>query len=171
MKALLVIDVQIGLVSGAYKENEVIAAINKASTVVRAAKGVVIYIRHCHKSYPPLQKDADTWQLDPRLDVKKEDIKLDKTASDAFYKTELAATLEAANVTELMISGLQTEYCVDASCRAALSREYNVVLLADGHTTGDALLKAEQTIEHHNLILSNLAHPTHAITLVSSTDL
>ncbi len=85
---------------------------------------------------------------------------LEKEASDAFYGTDLEEQLRAASVCELIITGLQTEFCVDATCRAALSRDFDVVLVADGHTTGNSHLPAEAIIEHHNKTLANIAHPS-----------
>lgn len=62
--------------------------------------------------------------------------------------------LRSRGVDHLYISGLQTEFCVDASCRSALSKDYQVTLISDGHTTGDADLGAQQIIDHHNWVLS-----------------
>ena len=95
---------------------------------------------------------------------------LDKTASDAFYNTNLHAQLQNLGIRQLILCGLQTEYCVDTSCRAAISLGYDTYLLSDGHTTGDAQLTAAQIIEHHNLVLSQLAHPNGGATLVASQD-
>ena len=65
------------------------------------------------------------------------------------------ATLKDLGVKELLITGLQTEYCVDTACRAALSHGYDVVLVEDGHSTGDADLPAEEIVRHHNALLAN----------------
>ena len=71
----------------------------------------------------------------------------------------------------MYVTGLQTEFCVDASCRSALNHGYDVTLISDAHTTGDAVLKASDTIAHHNYTLQNLAHPYRSITLRASTDI
>ena len=89
---------------------------------------------------------------------------MQKTASDAFYETELEDALHASSIDRVLVCGLMTEFCVDATCRAALSRNYEVTLVSDAHTTGDssqddAQLKAAQIIDHHNRVLANLAHP------------
>ena len=88
---------------------------------------------------------------------------MDKTASDAFYHTELHNVLQAWGIEKLVITGLQTEFCVDTTCRRALSQGYEVTLIADGHTTGDSHMKAAEVVEHHNRVLANLAHPHHNI--------
>jgi nicotinamidase-related amidase len=95
---------------------------------------------------------------------------IEKTASDALYDTRLQATLQASGVDTLMICGMQAEYCVDATCRSALSHGFDVVLLSVCHTTGDSTLTAAQVIQHHNALLANLAHPDHRIVVAWSAD-
>ncbi|MGI9325064.1 MAG: isochorismatase family protein [Pseudomonadales bacterium] len=167
--AALIIDVQVGLVSGAYNETQLLENINRVITAVRAKGGHVVFIQHCHASYQPLMKDNASWALHPALDARGDDTYIEKTASDSFYQTELAEVLDAMNVAELYITGLQTEYCVDATCRAAQGRGYSVNLVEDAHTTGDSQLPAATIIAHHNAVLANLAHPDHPIRLVSSS--
>jgi nicotinamidase-related amidase len=93
---------------------------------------------------------------------------IEKSASDSFYQTTLAAELETLGVQDLVICGLQTEFCVDATARAALSRGYHVTLASDAHSTGDAITPAETTIQHHNYALGNLAHPNGPIKIQTS---
>jgi len=170
MDALLVIDVQQAIITGCYRDKEVLDAINHAAERIRSRNGLVIYIQHCHSSYEPMKKGNSGWQLHPSLTIKENDLFVEKTASDSFYRTDLEALLRDRGVDHLFITGLQTEYCVDASCRSALSKDFEVTLVSDGHTTGHAFLKAQQTIEHHNNVLSNLAHPTNQIALSLSSD-
>jgi len=170
MHALLVIDVQKGLVAGAYNEAAVLQAINLAMSAVRDSGGLIVFIQHCHTTYEPLMKNARGWDLHPSLDARDADIRVEKEASDAFYETDLDVILKAAEVDHVYVTGLQTEFCVDATCRSALSHGYDVTLISDGHTTGDAVLEASATITHHNYALQNLAHPSRNITLCASTD-
>lgn len=167
--ALLVIDVQVGLITGAHAEHEVLAAINRCIQGVRQLQSKVFFIQHCHSSYEPLMRGAQGWQLHPQLDQTTNDAVLEKTASDAFYNTDLHAQLQSAGIQKVIVCGLQTEYCVDTTCRAAISLGYQTSLLSDGHTTGEAQLSAAQIIEHHNLVLSQLAHPNGSATLVTSS--
>ena len=61
---------------------------------------------------------------------------VEKAARDCFYDTALEQTLRKLNVDELVITGLQTEYCMDTACRTALSREFDVTLVANSQSTG-----------------------------------
>ncbi|MCB1686700.1 MAG: cysteine hydrolase family protein [Pseudomonadales bacterium] len=161
--ALLVIDVQVGLISGAFQEPLVLERINQAIGKVRAHGGRVIFIQHNHASFEPMRAGEPGWVLHPGLERSPEDAVVQKTASDAFFDTGLDDTLRTFGIERVLVSGLMTEYCVDATCRAALSRNYAVTLLSDAHTTGDAHLKAAQIIDHHNRVLANLAHPRRTI--------
>jgi len=168
--ASLVIDVQTGLATGAYREKELLEVINLTNTRVRCGGGMVVFVQHCHASYEALMVGNPGWQLHSGLDVKEQDLTVAKRASDSFYDTELEILLRDAGVENVIISGLQSEFCVDSTCRAALSRGFAVTLLSDGHTTGDSHMKAVEVVNHHNIILANLASPDHPIRVVSSQE-
>ena len=158
--ALLVIDMQQALLSGAYRETEVVNVVNALSGNIRDADAPVFFIQHNHSSFAPMMQGAAGWQIHASMERRSTDRLIEKEASDAFYGTDLEERLRALAVRELIITGLQTEFCVDATCRAALSRDFDVVLVADGHTTGDSHLPAQAIIEHHNNTLANIAHPS-----------
>ena len=89
-----------------------------------------------------------------------------KSASDAFLDTDLAEVLAAAAIKRLVVVGMQSEFCIDATVRAAASRGFDVFLVEDGQTTGDTdILSASQIIAHHNYALSGLANPQHPVTV------
>lgn len=169
--ALLVIDMQSALVAGAYREKAVLAALSGTISRGRKAGLPIIFVQHNHASFAPMQQGAPGWQLHPDLAAADSDLRVEKTASDAFYQTSLQQELEQLGVDTLIMAGMQTEYCVDATARRALSQGFDVILLGDCHTTGDAALSAAEIITHHNLTLANLAHPDHTITVLDSTAL
>jgi nicotinamidase-related amidase len=169
--ALLVIDVQRAIVEGSYRETEVLAAIADMAARARAAAAPVVYLQHCDDRYQPLMKGAEGWAIHSAVAPKPGDVVIEKTASDSFYRTSLGAELERRGIGRLVMCGLQTEFCVDATARAALSHGYDVVLAADAHTTGDAILPADTTIRHHNRALRHLAHPSHRIEVKPSAEI
>ncbi|OYU70799.1 MAG: cysteine hydrolase [Alphaproteobacteria bacterium PA2] len=161
--ALLIIDVQVAIVTGAYREAEVLAAISDMAGRARAAGTPVIYLQHGEDSYEPMRRGAAGWAIHPEVAPHEGDTVIEKTASDGFYQTGLADQIARLGVRRLVICGLQTEFCVDATARAAISHGFDVVLASDAHTTGDAVSPAETTIRHHNYALGHLAHPDHRI--------
>ena len=66
-------------------------------------------------------------------------------------------------ITHLVVTGMQTEFCVDTTCRRAISLGLDVTLVSDAHTTVDAAFPAELIIRYHNAVLPRLAHPSHHV--------
>ena len=80
-----------------------------------------------------------------------------------------APELQAAKVDHLIIGGNSTQFCIDTTCRRAVSLGYEVSLLADCHMTGDAGdLRFDQIIAHHNSTLNGFAAGQHRITVIES---
>jgi nicotinamidase-related amidase len=157
--ALLVIDVQCGLCEGKYASFDadgVIRRINNVAARARAAQVPVIFIQHDSPD-GVLALGSEGWQLARGLEVVDGDAVLRKQAADSFHRTELHALLQSLGATELVICGMQSEFCVDTSTRRALALGYPVVLISDGHTTLDnGILSAEQISRHHTLTLSHI---------------
>jgi nicotinamidase-related amidase len=158
--ALLVIDVQQALCSGEYRAFEserVIERINAVARKMRRVGAAVIMIQH-ESVGEPLKFGTDGWKLAEGLEVLPTDILMRKKATDSFHQTELHALLEERGVQDLVICGLQSEFCVDTTTRRALALGYPVVLVADGHSTlNNSILSAAQISAHHNETLANIS--------------
>jgi nicotinamidase-related amidase len=156
--ALLVIDVQTALCTGPWAAHRVAAVleqINIASGRARAAGAPVVLVQH--EDAGLLQHGSPGWALDERLSVADTDIRLRKTATDSFHNTELHARLQALGVTDLVICGLQSDFCVDTTTRRGLALGYPIQLLEDGHSTvGNGVLEAAQISAHHQITLCNI---------------
>ncbi|HEY6643157.1 cysteine hydrolase family protein [Povalibacter sp.] len=157
--ALLIIDVQTGLCTGewaAFDIDNVVDRINALSGRARLA-GIPVVLIQYEEDEGPLRFGTEAWQLYERLAVQPEDIRIRKTGSDSFYRTELHSTLQARGISNLIICGLQSEFCIDSTVRGALALGYPVTLVADAHTTLDnGVLSAAQISAHHNVTLENL---------------
>jgi nicotinamidase-related amidase len=156
--ALLIIDVQQALCSGdeaAFDIDSVVDRINEVATKARAAGAPVICIQH--EDDGTLAFGTQGWQLYERLVTRPHDIRLRKTASDSFHRTDLQALLQSQNVDTLVVCGLQSEFCVDTTVRRALALGYPVTLVADAHSTvANGILSAAQISAHHNHTLASL---------------
>lgn len=157
--ALLIIDVQKSLCSGewsAFDIDRVIGRINAVACKARAVGAPVFLIQH-EEDDGPLQHGTEGWQLDERLVIEPGDVRVRKTATDSFHRTELQSLLQSHAVDNLVVCGLQSEFCVDSTVRAALALGYPVLLVADAHSTLDnGVLAAAQITAHHNATLANL---------------
>lgn len=158
--ALLIIDVQQGLCEGegqAFESAQVIARINTVARKMRLAGCPVVFIQH-ESGQGYLEYQTPAWQLAIGLQTELGDQYLRKTTPDSFLRTDLHALLQSMGVTDLIICGMHTEFCVDTTTRRALALGYPVTLVADGHTSaGNAVLTAAQVIAHHNATLTNIS--------------
>jgi nicotinamidase-related amidase len=156
--ALLVIDVQVGIIDGlhAFRGDEVLEQINTLLGKARASNLPVIYVQHDGETGHPLEVGSEGWQIHPAIKPHDEDLIVRKRASDSFFETTLQSELGARSIKHLIVSGCMTEYCVDTTARRAVSLGYDVTLASDAHTTIDnKLLTAAQIISHHNALLDD----------------
>jgi nicotinamidase-related amidase len=155
--ALLVIDVQVGNFeenSPVYNGDELLSTIVGLIHQARAGAIPVLYIQHCGPEGAIDQPDTPGWEIHPAIAPIKGEVVVQKRNPDAFQDTSLQRELQSMGIKKLIIAGLQTEYCVDTTCRRAYSLGYDVILVKDAHSTWDTdLLPASQIIAHHNDVL------------------
>ena len=163
MIGLLVIDMQVGLFGADTPRHDaegVVARINALARAVRRARGVVIFVQHDGPPGDPFEPGAVGWRLLPSLERAEGDLVVHKRACDAFYETDLPDVLREHRATRLIVTGCATDFCVDTTVRAAASRDYDIVVVEDGHTTADRPhVDALSVIRHHNWVWQNLIHP------------
>ena len=172
--ALLVIDVQQALCTGEYSVHDaegLTTRINRLTAMARKAGTPVFWIQH-EEDHELLRWGSPGWQLDSRLQPLPGDARVRKTTPDSFHDTDLKKGLDAAGIQRLIVCGLQSEYCVDSTVRAALAHGYPVVLVSDAHTTIDnGVLSASQIVAHHNATLAGMDSFGPRVSLVCSEDL
>jgi nicotinamidase-related amidase len=158
--ALVVIDVQVGMFeepSPVYQGEQLLARIDSLLEKARSADIPIIYVQHgSERADHPLKIGTAGWSIHPAIAPRQEDRIVQKRMPDAFYETDLQQILQQLGVKKLVLTGIQTDLCVDTTCRRACSLDYDVTLVADAHSTWDrAPLTAEQIIAHHNALLSD----------------
>ncbi|MRT25609.1 isochorismatase family protein [Enterobacteriaceae bacterium RIT697] len=159
LKALLVIDMQNGLFHASpapFAAESVLSNINQLIALAHQAHAPVFFARHTGPDGSPFAESSPLTQLIPELQMNaSHDRVFVKRYPNCFHDTELLAALKSADIQELVIVGMKTEYCVDTTCRAAADLGFRVVLIEDGHTSVDnGVLSAEQIIAHHNQTLA-----------------
>ncbi|MGB8401261.1 isochorismatase family protein [Bradyrhizobium sp.] len=173
MDAMLIVDMQVGLLNGEPKHDlhGIIERINRLSTKVRAQSGRVIFIQHCGRKGDDFEPQTPGWAFLPELFRDPADIIIRKNLNDPFAGTPLQARLQEIVPDRLLITGWATDFCVDATVRSAVSNHHNVVVVADGHTLSDRPhLDAAGVIRHHNWVWSNLI-TQRSIKLASTSEL
>lgn len=156
--ALLIIDVQEEMFSDTqnplYKSDELLIKVKSLIEKAHTSKTPVIYIQHTENDEEPMGKGKQGWEIHHQVTPGKDDIVILKYTPDSFHNTKLHEVLSARNVNKIVIAGLQTEYCIDTTCRRAYSLGYDTTLVRDAHSTYNSkTLTAGQIIEHHNRII------------------
>lgn len=159
-KALLIIDMQKGSFTPKtprFDTDGVIKRMNELAELLRELNHVIIYIQHDGTGTGEFEKNTSEWELLDSLKVEPFDILIDKYANDVFYNSELQSKLVELNATELLITGCATDFCVESTIQSALTKDYNITVVSDGHTTGERPhLTAEKVIEHYNWVWKNM---------------
>jgi len=160
--ALVVIDMQEAAIAHGRQHDlaGVINRINRLISAVRAANGTVIFVRHDRQAGDPWAPHSAGWQIAASLDRVSTDHAIRKRTNDAFYQTDLAAVLHAAQPERVLLCGWATDFCVDSSVRSAAARGFSVLVAADAHTCDDrAHLYAVAIIAHNNATWPGLIAP------------
>ena len=165
-KALLIIDVQVGLVEliPAEIQSSVLPRVGTLVAKARASGTPVIYIQHDGSKGHVLEPGTRGWDIHPSLKPSADEPIIRKQESDSFFETMLQEELKKRGITHLIIAGGMTEYCVDTTCRRATSLGYDVTLARDAHLTRDnGVLTAANIIRHHNFVLDDFGAGDHVI--------
>ncbi|AAT61251.1 isochorismatase [[Bacillus thuringiensis] serovar konkukian str. 97-27] len=119
----------------------------------------VIYVQHNGPKDHPLEKGTDGWKIHAAITPLEGDSIVEKTTPDSFYKTNLNEVLQDKGITHVIISGMQTQYCVDTTTRRACSEGYKITLVSDAHssTFDTEVLRAEDIVKHHNVVFGAFA--------------
>lgn len=155
--ALLIIDVQEAMFANPamklYDEQGVLEHISSLLDKARIAGIPVIYIQHTEEE-GEFVKGSPTWEISSRVVPQAGERIFEKTTPDSLHRTELQHELEQLGVTDMVICGMQTDYCVNATSRSAHRLGYSSVLVKDAHSTfDDNRLSGEEIVKQHNDVL------------------
>ena len=150
--ALLVIDVQAGVVEGAHERDAVVANIGTLVEKARREQIPVIWVQHSDEQ---LVKGSEQWQVVPELAPDDAEAHVEKHYGDSFEETTLETVLAGLAVGRLVVVGAQTDACVRSTLHGAFARGYDATLVSDAHTTEDQTAwgapPPDQVIAHTNL--------------------
>lgn len=149
--ALLSIDLQSCFVAGSEPRGEdVVGRMNAVARACRAAGIRVVHVRHAlaptdragvlGEIFPGVEellaRDSDTAALHADVEIDERDVLLEKPHFGAFHGTDLEAQLRSWAVHTVIIGGIETNVCCETTAREAMVRDFRVLFLSDGTTTG-----------------------------------
>lgn len=158
--ALLVVDVQNGVVAAAHARDVVVENINDLVAKARHEDVPVVWVRHTDEFLEP---ESDVWKIVPELAPLEGDPIVEKKYGDSFEDTTLEDVLAELEVGRLVVVGAQTDFCIRSTLHGAITRGYDATLVSDAHTTEDlsewGAPPPAQVIAHTNLYWSEHRAP------------
>jgi nicotinamidase-related amidase len=158
--ALLVIDVQNGVVADAHDRDAVVGRIGSLLDRARGDGVPVVWVQH---SDDQLERGSQPWEYVPELVRRDGEPLVHKTYGDSFEDTDLEEALAVAGVGHLVVTGAQSDACIRSTIHGAFTRGYDVTLVGDAHTTEDLSTwgapTPDQVIAHTNLYWQHQSAP------------
>src|SRR5580704_17121923 len=150
--ALHVIEVQNGVVEGAYERDAVVAKVGSLVDKARRERVPVVWVQHSDQN---LARGSESWRIVPELAPNEAEPLVEKSYGDSFEDTNLEGVLEGLGVGRLVVVGAQTDACVRSTLHGAFVRGYDATLVSDAHTTEDGTALGapppDKVIAHTNL--------------------
>jgi nicotinamidase-related amidase len=169
--ALIVIDMQNGVVAEAVQRDAVVANIRTLVDAARKEAAPIVWVQHSDEQ---LEQGSDAWQYVPELVRHESEPLVPKSFSDAFEDSALEVVLAAAQVGHLVVAGAQTDECIRSTIHGALVRGYDVTLVGDARTTEDlspwGAPPPELVIAHTNLYWQNQRAPGRTAAVTQTKD-
>jgi nicotinamidase-related amidase len=169
--ALIVIDVQNGVVAGNHERDAVVANVASLVEQARREEVPVVWVQHSDRG---LARGSDDWQIVPELSPDEAEPHVEKSYGDAFEDTNLEEVLSGLGVGRLVVVGAQTDMCIRSTLHGALARGYDATLVSDAHTTEDqtewGAPPPDKVIAHTNLYWTYQTAPGRTAGTVETKD-
>jgi len=169
--ALLVVDVQNGVVGGAHERDAVVANVGRLVEKARREQVPVVWVQHSDEQ---LAKGSDDWRIVPELTRDDAEPLVEKSYADSFEDTTLESVLSGLGVGRLVVVGAQTDECIRSTLHGAVVRGYDATLVKDAHTTEDltewGAPPPDAVIAHTNLYWTNHKAPGRAAGTVDTQE-
>jgi nicotinamidase-related amidase len=170
--ALLVIDVQNGVVEGTHERDAVVANVGSLVEKARREEVPVVWVQHSDDE--GLEKGSDKWQIVPELAPDDAEPRVEKNYGDSFEDSTLETVLSGLGVGRLLVVGAQTDECIRSTLHGALVRGYDATLVSDAHTTEDqtpwGAPPPDKVVAHTNLYWKHHTAPGRTAGTVETKD-
>lgn len=167
--ALLIIDTQMAFFQAPkplYQADRLIANIQSLATQARLARVPVIYVQHNASGDLEWMNGTPLKDIHPGIAPESGDLVIQKWQPDIFAEPPLQRELEARSIRRLILTGCQTEFCINNSCRSGAALGYDITLVSDAHATFDSdTLTAQEIIDQYSRELSAVVSvkPAHEV--------
>ena len=132
--AFIIIDVQNILVETGFETEKLLEKITYLQDQARSKNIEIIYVQHVEN---PEAQTSEDWQLSALLNRKLDEKVFQKRYNSMFKETGLKEYLDQQGIEQLVLCGMQTEYCVDTSVKVGFEYGYKLVIPEGAVTTFD----------------------------------
>ena len=147
-QALLIVDVQVGVMQNVWDAERVIGNVAKAVEKARQQGVPVIWVQHSHEEEIPYGSSA--WQWVDELSPAEGEARVYKQFNSSFEQTNLEEILADLGITHVILAGAASNWCIRSTAYGALDRGYDLTLIKDAHST--------ESIEFDDGIVIEAAH-------------
>ncbi len=169
--ALLVVDMQVGVVEHAHDREQVLANIAGLVDRARLAAVPIVWVQHFDDDLP---KSSPGWRYVDELQRTDSELLIHKQHGDSFEGTTLDDELRRRGIDRVVVVGAQTEFCIRATIHGAFTRGYDTILVGDAHTTDDLSVHGQPTpdkvIAHTNMYWGTQTAPGRRAAVAATAD-
>lgn len=153
---LLIIDMQRAMsFEKAYNFDKVVNNIQKLLIKYRKEELPVVFVQHTELEESIFSQNAPGWPILDELSPKSGEMIVHKNFNSGFKETNLEEVLNRYNAKEIVLVGMQTEYCIDTTLRVGFEKGFKFIIPENTNTTFDnGLLSGEEIYRHHNSIFN-----------------
>ncbi|NEM90041.1 cysteine hydrolase family protein [Galbitalea soli] len=169
--ALIVIDVQKGVMQESVDSAAVIERVESLVSRARDAGVPVVWVQHSDEG---LVKGSAEWEYVPELTRHDSEPLIHKIYGDSFEGTDLEEVLARGGIGRIVVTGAQTDMCIRSTIHGAFARGYDVTLVEDAHTTEDLSAwgapAPHAVIAHTNMYWANQSAPGRTASVVPAAE-
>jgi len=154
---LLIIDIQKQIANNRlYRFDEFMHNVQTLITAARKNGIEVVFVRHDDGPGQPLSPGKEGYDIHEAFTPAADEIIFDKKVNSPFRECGLLEHLRSKAERELMVAGLQTEYCIDATVKCGFEHGFRMIVPAGANTTCDnSHMSARDTCAYYNEFIWN----------------
>lgn len=147
---LLVVDTQKGIMdSRLYEFEKVTENIKLLITKARENNIEVIFVQHDDGPGSGFSKGDEEFEIYEEFAPQKDEMIFYKSVNSAFNpSTGLTKYLSEKNEKQIMLVGLQTDFCIDATVKSGFEQGYQMIVPAHANSTRDNSYFSKETAYH-----------------------
>lgn len=112
----------------------------------------VVYVRHYdHPGCGGLSKDKEGFQIYDEFKPQADERIFDKDVNSAFKNSGLLEYLNEKGEKQIIIAGLQTDYCIDATIKCGFEHGFEIFVPENSNSTfSNKFMTGEQSYKYYN---------------------